>query len=203
MLITSFSSTQASDDVGGGKACLGIAFAHLVPGHHVVGALNDRGARFKGVERIVDARQWFQIEFDQLQRPLGDHQRLGRHQRHGLPVVANSIVNQDRLIGGEAFSPGLASDVRGRQTTRQLLAGEHAGDAGQPARFGYVDAAQARAGERAPQHLCVEHVWHHMVPRVAGLAMGLAWHGTCLARRCEEASFRPGGTRRWRRGANR
>jgi hypothetical protein len=60
-------------------------------------------------------------------------------------VVANSIVNQDRLIGGEAFSPGLASDVRGRQTTGQLLAGEHAGDAGQLARFGYVDAAQARA----------------------------------------------------------
>ena len=118
------------------------------------------------------------LHADQVQRVQGDVLADGGHRRHLLAAEAHLALGQDVAVL-VAHAPARARSVVARHDRL---------DPGQRARRTGVDAADARSGVRAAQHLAVQHAGQLDVARVQSPAEHLG-PGVHLRRVAAEGRF--------------
>ena len=91
-------------------ACVEVALADLVFGHHVVGRKQNGSPRLHGFDRIKHSRQLFQLEIDEPQCGFSDLQALGCDQGDWFSYVSHDVRRQHRCVRSSA---GLATGLAG------------------------------------------------------------------------------------------
>ena len=127
----------------------------------------DRRTRLQRLQKIKNARPDLVLDFNQLERPLGDIQRLSGYQGDRLAVEAHLVGGQHRHIRAAALLlTGLSRHVGHQLDVGQVLRGEDTGDARQRARLAHVQPHHRRARLRAAEDLGVTHA-HRAADRPA------------------------------------
>ncbi len=155
------------DQVGFGHAGLEVALADRVPADDVVRLEQDRRPGRHRLFRIEDRGQVLVLDLDPAERLLGEGDRLRGDERDRLADVADRLERQDRRVrAGAHCAAGLAGQVGVQLRAFDVLAGEHARDAGQRPCLRDVESDDPRVRPAAPKHLDVEHVRHREIGRV-------------------------------------
>ena len=144
---------------GGGVA------AHGAEGDRLVGALVREQQRVVARRRVAvgDRRQRLDIDLDQAERILGDAGAVGEHDGNGFADITYFGFRDHRLPERLEIRQRLQPHRHPRHPVADILGGEHAMHAGERARGGDVDRAQAAVGDGAAQDRGVQHVLAHDV----------------------------------------
>ena len=143
---------------GGGVA------AHGAEGDRLVGALVREQQRVVARRRVAvgDRRQRLDVDLDQAERILGDAGAVGEHHRDWLRRHSAPCVSAITGCPNGSKSGSGCSRIGTRGTRLPIsLAVMHAMHAGERARGGDVDRAEAAVGDGAAQDRGVQHVLAH------------------------------------------
>ena len=116
---------------------------------------------------IADGRQFLVVHVDAVSGAAGFLRALGGYDRHRLPVVANTVDGQYRLVR-DLEAVGLGA--------RHVGVGQNGVDAGHSEGGGEVDREDARVRVRAAQRVAPEHAGRLEIARERELALRLG-HG--------------------------
>ena len=167
------------DEVGIGQGRVHVPVLHVdvdgdvalgvVDVHRVRLVVDHRRAGLHGLLRVEDRGQHLVLHFDELQGLLHQLRRLGRHDGHPVPHVADLAVQAHLVVGGRV---GVALAAAGVDDPLHVLVGEHRVDAGQGLGLGGVDGDDAGVGVGAGEEAAVEHARQLHIVREDGPALG-------------------------------
>ena len=127
--------------------------------------MHQRRARRERVHVVENRRQNFVFDLDELDRRVGDRQRVGGHRRHRFAEMADFVLGQDVLVDHIKAEPVV-----------EIMAGEDRAHAGQTLGARHVDAPDLGARVRALLDLRVEHPWQDHVADIERRAGQLVRH---------------------------
>ena len=135
-------------------------------------AMRKRRARAQRRAAIGNRRQRLVIDLDESGRVFGDGARLRHHDRDGLADEGDFILgeNERRHVRRQLIGAELQRQPLGRQQRRNIGLREHRMHAGQAARSGGVDAADAGVRVRAAHERRLQHSGKFQIVDEAAIA---------------------------------